>query len=424
MPDEFWREVVDRVAAEVPDTLLLAEAFWLLEGYFVRTLGMHRVYNSAFMNMLRDEENAKLPPRHQEHPGVRPGGPEALRQLHEQPRRADRRRPVRQGRQVLRRRTLMATLPGLPMFGHGQIEGFTEKYGMEYRRAYWDEAPEALARRAPRARDLPAAAPPPPLRRRARLPALRLLRPGRLGQRGRLRLLQPGGRRARPGRLPQPLRRGPRLDQDLRRVLRPGRGGGRRLVQRSLGEALGLHPDGEWYTILREQRSGLEFIRKSADLCRDGLFVDLHAYGCQVFLDIHELEAGADGRLAAAGRAPRRRRRPQRRRRAARDAARAAPRGGPGAGRREARAARVAPATGGPASAIGEDRDSASGREGGPAGHGWPTAAPPEAKTEAEALDEATAAVGRILNALVDVAGASGDVPAPRRHSAPAPRPP
>ena len=34
-------------------------AFWLLEGYFVRTLGMHRVYNSAFMNMLRDEENAK-----------------------------------------------------------------------------------------------------------------------------------------------------------------------------------------------------------------------------------------------------------------------------------------------------------------------------------------------------------------------------
>jgi hypothetical protein len=36
MPVEFWREVVDRVAAEVPDTLLLAEAFWMLEGYFVR----------------------------------------------------------------------------------------------------------------------------------------------------------------------------------------------------------------------------------------------------------------------------------------------------------------------------------------------------------------------------------------------------
>jgi len=56
MPHEFWREVVDRVADRSPRTLLLAEAFWLMEGYFVRTLGMHRVYNSAFMNMLRDEE--------------------------------------------------------------------------------------------------------------------------------------------------------------------------------------------------------------------------------------------------------------------------------------------------------------------------------------------------------------------------------
>jgi hypothetical protein len=27
------------------------------------------------------------------------------------------------------------------MIGHGQIEGYTEKYGMEYRRAYYDEHP-------------------------------------------------------------------------------------------------------------------------------------------------------------------------------------------------------------------------------------------------------------------------------------------
>ena len=31
----------------------------MMEGYFVRTLGMHRVYNSAFMNMLKKEENQK-----------------------------------------------------------------------------------------------------------------------------------------------------------------------------------------------------------------------------------------------------------------------------------------------------------------------------------------------------------------------------
>src|SRR5690606_35523887 len=58
-PVEFWRELVDRIAAEVPNTLLLAEAFWLMEGYFVRSLGMHRVYNSAFMNMLKAEDNSK-----------------------------------------------------------------------------------------------------------------------------------------------------------------------------------------------------------------------------------------------------------------------------------------------------------------------------------------------------------------------------
>ena len=36
----------------------------------------------------------------------------------------------------------MATLPGLPMFGHGQIEGYAEKYGMEFRRPRWAEEPD------------------------------------------------------------------------------------------------------------------------------------------------------------------------------------------------------------------------------------------------------------------------------------------
>ena len=66
--------------------------------------GMHRVYNSAFMHMLRDEDERGLPAGHQGHPRVRPGDPQALRQLHEQPGREDRGRAVRQGRQVLRRR--------------------------------------------------------------------------------------------------------------------------------------------------------------------------------------------------------------------------------------------------------------------------------------------------------------------------------
>ena len=34
---------------------------------------------------------------------------------------------------------LLATLPGLPMFGHGQVEGFTERYGMDFKQARVDE---------------------------------------------------------------------------------------------------------------------------------------------------------------------------------------------------------------------------------------------------------------------------------------------
>ena len=36
--------------------------------------------------------------------------------------------------------TLLSTMPGLPCLAHGQIEGFHEKYGMEYSKAYWNES--------------------------------------------------------------------------------------------------------------------------------------------------------------------------------------------------------------------------------------------------------------------------------------------
>ena len=69
--------------------------------------------------------------------------------------------------------TVLATLPGLPMLGHGQVQGFGEKYGMEFRRAIARRAARPVARRAPRARDLPAAPPAGLVRRGGRLPAVR-----------------------------------------------------------------------------------------------------------------------------------------------------------------------------------------------------------------------------------------------------------
>ena len=141
MPNEFWREVVDRVAAEAPDTLLLAEAFWMMEGYFVRTLGMHRVYNSAFMHMLRDEDNDGYRKVIRE---TLEFDPEIIKRYVNFMTNPDEETAIEQfgtGDKYFGVATLLATLPGLPMIGHGQIEGYGEKYGMEFRRARLDERP-------------------------------------------------------------------------------------------------------------------------------------------------------------------------------------------------------------------------------------------------------------------------------------------
>lgn len=141
-PIEFWREVVDRINHDMPQTLLLAEAFWLMEGYFVRTLGMHRVYNSAFMHMMMKEENSKY---RELIYNTLEFEPEILKRYVNFMSNPDEETAIQQfgtDDKYFGVLTLMITLPGLPMFAHGQIEGFTEKYGMEYKRAYYDEKPK------------------------------------------------------------------------------------------------------------------------------------------------------------------------------------------------------------------------------------------------------------------------------------------
>lgn len=141
-PVEFWREVVDRVAKEVPNTLLLAEAFWMMEGYFVRTLGMHRVYNSAFMNMLKREDNANYRYLIK---NTLEFNPQILKRYVNFMNNPDEETAINQfGKddKYFGVCMLMSTMPGLPMFGHGQFEGYSEKYGMEFKKAYKNETPD------------------------------------------------------------------------------------------------------------------------------------------------------------------------------------------------------------------------------------------------------------------------------------------
>jgi len=296
-PAEFWREVVDRVAAEAPDTLLLAEAFWLMEGYFVRTLGMHRVYNSAFMNMLKMEENAKYRATVK---NVLEFTPEVLKRFVNFMNNPDEDTAVAQfGRddKYIGVALLMVTMPGLPMFGHGQVEGLTEKYGMEYCRAYWDEKPDEHLIRRHEMEIFPL------MRRRllfsgsenfaffdfytpdGRVDENVFAYANRAGEQ-RAVILYNNAYTDTRGRIRQST------------PINLGVGDHKNLVRRSLAEALSLRADEHVFLMYRDHKSGLEYLRAGRKFAHEGLAVELRAYQYFAFLDFHEI-VDADGSWAA-----------------------------------------------------------------------------------------------------------------------------
>jgi hypothetical protein len=297
-PEEFWREVVDRVATEVPDTLLLAEAFWMMEGYFVRTLGMHRVYNSAFMNMMRDEENLKY---RLVLKNTLEFDPDILKRYVNFMNNPDEETAVEQfgkGGKYFGVCTLMATLPGLPMFGHGQIEGFAEKYGMEYQRAYWDETPDAdlMARHE---REIF-----PLMRRRYLFAEVEnfLLYDFWTGEGGVNEDVFAYSNRSGDERslviFHNKYAEAAGWIHTSVGSARKHDGGQKHIEQKTLGDGLGLHHESEQFTIFRDNVSGLEYIRSSAELCEKGLYVELGAYESHVFLDFREVEDTPNGDYA------------------------------------------------------------------------------------------------------------------------------
>lgn len=288
IPVEFWREVVDRVAAEVPDTLLLAEAFWLMEGYFVRTLGMHRVYNSAFMHMLRDEDNAKYRLAIK---NTLEFDPQILKRYVNFMNNPDEKTAVEQfgkGEKYFGICTVLSTLPGLPMFGHGQIEGFAEKYGMEFRRPKWEETQDDGLIQAHEWRIFPL------LHRRSLFADVEnfllfdLQKPysgidenvfaysnRQNEQRGFV--IYHNKFSDTKGWIKTSA---PALDK-----------GSGKLVRRSLAEGLNLPRHG--YVIFKDYASQLEYVRSCEEIWKDGMYVELGAYQCHAFMDfrfVHDKE--------------------------------------------------------------------------------------------------------------------------------------
>jgi glycosidase len=285
IPVEFWREVVDRVAREVPDTLLLAEAFWMMEGYFVRTLGMHRVYNSAFMNMLKREDNANYRTTIK---NVLEYDPRILYRFVNFMNNPDEDTAIAQfgdGDKYFGVATLMATMPGLPMFGHGQVEGFTEKYGMEFRRARWQETPNVgLVERHEREIF-------PLLRKRSVFSGVSeftlydLFSPeGWVDEDVFAYSNRDGDQRA--------LVIVHNRYKETRGWIRTSvgfRGAHGEVRQRTLGEGLGVSNDEGAMLVMRDAVSGLEYLRDGRELCTRGIYVELGAFQRHVFWEMREV---------------------------------------------------------------------------------------------------------------------------------------
>ncbi|KAB8141295.1 alpha-amylase [Chloroflexia bacterium SDU3-3] len=288
MPQEFWREVVDRAAVEAPDTLLLAEAFWLMESYFVRTLGMHRVYNSAFMHLLRDEDNAKYRTLMK---NTLEFDPEILKRYVNFMNNPDEKTAVEQfgkGDKYFGILTLMITLPGLPMFGHGQIEGFGEKYGMEYQRAYWEEQvdQDLVARHE---REIF-----PLMHKRylfADVSDFLLYdfysTDGHVNENVYAFSNRHGDERGLV--IYHNAYASARGWVRTSAAYMARQGSDRSLTQKSVGQGLGLVGSDDHFVIFRDHVVGLEYIRPSRGIVEQGLYVELEAYKCHVFLDFREV---------------------------------------------------------------------------------------------------------------------------------------
>jgi hypothetical protein len=190
---------------------------------------------------------------------------------------------------------MMVTMPGLPMFGHGQIEGFTEKYGMEFSRAQWNEIPDEDLIRRHEAELFP-------------LMRMRHLFSGAenfvlydfytesgavnedvfaySNQRGadRALVIYHNKFEATRGWI-----------RDSAAMAVDDGTGGRTLIHKTLAEGLHLNPKQNIFSIFRDRKSNLEYIRRNNRLVDQGMYVELHAYQYYVFTGFREVQDDAAG---------------------------------------------------------------------------------------------------------------------------------
>jgi hypothetical protein len=185
-------------------------------------------------------------------------------------------------------------MPGLPMFGHGQVEGFHEKYGMEYKRAYWDEQVDEGLVRGHEMWIFPL------LRRRWLFSGSEnfVLYDFRAGDSVDENVFAYSNR----------------VDEHRALVLYhnchattsgwikesvsfavASEGEGECLSRTALAEALVVPDEDDCYLAFRDQTEGLEYLRSTRELREQGLYVELKEYQFHVFMDFREVRDDRDG---------------------------------------------------------------------------------------------------------------------------------
>jgi hypothetical protein len=245
---------------------------------------MHRVYNSAFMHMLKKEDNASYRTLIK---NTLEFDAEILKRYVNFMNNPDEDTAIAQfgkGDKYFGVCMMMATIPGLPMYGHGQIEGFTEKYGMEYSRAYYDEQPDGyLVERHYREIF-------PLLKKRRLFADVRhfflydvfspegsvnenIFAYSNMNEGEKALVIYNNRFEAAEGWIR--ISSGYKHNGEIRQTL--------------LSDALMLPHDTNAYVIFTDQSSGLEFIRSCSAVREQGVHITLNGYQYHVFLDFREV---------------------------------------------------------------------------------------------------------------------------------------
>ncbi|MBQ9539160.1 MAG: alpha-amylase, partial [Treponema sp.] len=254
---------------------------------------------SAFMNMLKKEENQKY--RDTVKNTIK-FDPQVLKRFVNFMNNPDEETAVAQfgkGDKYFGVCTLMVTMPGLPMFGHGQIEGFEEKYGMEYTRAYRDEVQdEGLVHR--HWTDIF-----PLMHRRYLFSGVDnflfydVWDNGHVNENIFAYSNGSGKERTIVFYNNKYERAQGWIKQSCAYAVKTGSGDNDKTeVSKTLSEGLLLSPGWKNYCIFREHKNNLWYVRKSDDIINQGMFVALNGFEYQVYLDVKQVEDTVEGKYA------------------------------------------------------------------------------------------------------------------------------